>query len=60
LPAQVSEEDLGKLIDESTVESDAQSPKNMGKVMRVIMPRVKGRADGKRVSQSVSLRLQEK
>jgi uncharacterized protein YqeY len=59
LPEQLSEEELLKLIDESIVEAEAQSSKDVGKVMRVIIPKVKGRADGKRVNQMVSLKLQE-
>lgn len=59
LPEQLSEEELLTLIDESIVEADAQSSKDVGKVMRVIIPKVKGRADGKKVNQMVSLKLQE-
>ena len=59
LPEQLSEEDLLKVIDESISEVEAQSPKDVGKVMRVIIPKVKGRADGKKVNQMVSLKLQE-
>ena len=59
LPEQLSEEDLEKLIDESITEAEAQSPKDVGKVMRLIIPKVKGRADGKKVNQIVSLKLQE-
>lgn len=59
LPEQLSEEELLRLIDESIVEAEAQSPKDVGKVMRVIIPKVKARADGKKVNQMVSLKLQE-
>lgn len=59
LPEQLSEEDILKLIDESIEQTDAQSPKDIGKVMRVIMPGVKGKVDGKKVNQLVLLRLQE-
>jgi hypothetical protein len=59
LPEQLSEEDLLKLIDESITEAEAQSPKDVGKVMRVIIPKVKGRADNKKVNKMVSLKLQE-
>ena len=38
-------------------ESGAASPSEMGKVMSLVMPKVKGRADGKRVSQLVKERL---
>ena len=59
LPEQLSEQELMNLIDDSIAETEAQSPKDVGKVMKVIMPKVKGRADGKKVNQMVSLKLQE-
>jgi hypothetical protein len=59
LPGQLSEEDILKLIDEGIAETDAQNPKDMGMVMRAIIPKVKGRTDGKRVNQLVLLSLQE-
>lgn len=59
LPPQLSEDELLKLVDDSIAEVEAQSPKDIGKVMRAIMPKVKGKADGKKVNQLVSLRLQE-
>lgn len=59
LPEQLSEEDILKLVDESIEEAEAQTSKDFGKVMKVIMPKVKGRADGRKVNQLVLLRLQE-
>jgi uncharacterized protein YqeY len=59
LPEQLSEQELLNLIDDSIAEVEAQSPMDVGKVMKVIMPKVKGRADGKKVNQMVSLKLQE-
>ncbi len=59
LPQQLSEDELLKLIDDSIAEVEAQSPKDIGKVMRAIMPKVKGKAEGKKVNQMVSLKLQE-
>ncbi len=50
LPEQLSDEELGALVADAVAESGAQSPKDMGKVMAIAMPRVAGRADGKRVS----------
>jgi len=58
LPEQLSQEDLEKLDDEKIAETDAQSPRDIGKVMRAVMPEVKGRADGKKVNHLVSLKLQ--
>jgi len=59
LPEQLSAEEIHKLIEQSIAEADAQSSGDKGKVMRIIMPKVKGRADGKKVNQLVSLRLQD-
>jgi len=58
LPEQLSQEDLEKLDDEKIAETDAQSPRDIGKVMRAVMPEVKGRADDKKVNHLVSLKLQ--
>ena len=42
---------------DAVAESGASSPKEMGKVMALVMPKVKGRADGKRVSAAVKEKL---
>lgn len=60
MPEQLSDADLDKLIDEAVAESGASGPKEMGKVMGVLMPKVKGRADGTVVRQKVQARLQPK
>jgi len=57
LPEQLSEEELERMIDEAIKEVGATSPKDLGKVMRVIMPRVRGRADGSLVNQMVRRKL---
>ena len=57
LPEQLSDGELGELVGAAIEESGAESPKEMGKVMSVVMPKVEGRADGKRVSQAVRERL---
>ncbi len=57
LPEQLSEEQLGALVGDAVAESGAASPKELGKVMSLVMPRVRGRADGKRVSAAVRERL---
>ncbi len=59
LPEQLSHEEIHQLIDETISETDAQGHRDVGKVMKTLMPKVKGRADGKKVNQLVSLRLQE-
>ncbi len=57
LPAELSEEELGRLVDEAIAESGASGPQETGKVMGAVMPKVSGRADGKRVSALVRERL---
>jgi uncharacterized protein len=57
LPTQISDEELEAVVGDAVAESGATSPKEMGKVMSLVMPRVKGRADGKRVSRVVSEKL---
>ena len=53
LPEQLSDEDLNRLAGEAVQEAGATEPKQMGDVMKVLMPKVAGRADGKRVSAAV-------
>ena len=53
MPEQLSEEELRAIVGDAVAESGASSPQEMGKVMSVVMPQVKGRADGKRVSAAV-------
>ena len=53
LPKQLSDDDLNAIVGDAVAESGASSPQEMGKVMAVVMPKVKGRADGKRVSAAV-------
>ena len=50
LPAQLSEEEIRGLVQAAVEQTGAASPKDMGKVMGVLMPKVKGRADGKTVN----------
>jgi uncharacterized protein YqeY len=50
LPAELSDDELRSIVAEAVTETGAQSPKDMGRVMKAAMPRVAGRADGKRVS----------
>jgi uncharacterized protein len=53
LPEQMPDEELRATVGDAVAESGASSPKDMGKVMSIVMPRVKGRAEGKRVSELV-------
>jgi uncharacterized protein YqeY len=57
LPEQLSDEELGELVSAAIEESGATEPKQMGEVMKALMPGVGGRADGKRVSQAVREQL---
>ena len=57
MPEQLSDEELDALVGDAVAESGAASPAEMGKVMSMVMPRVKGRADGKRVSAAVREKL---
>ena len=57
LPEQISDEELGALVGDAVAESGATSPKQMGQVMALVMPQVKGRADGRRVSDAVKEKL---
>ena len=50
LPQQLSEGEIRVLVKEAIEKSGAASPKDMGKVMGQLMPKVKGRADGKLVN----------
>jgi uncharacterized protein YqeY len=58
LPEELSDEALGKLVEEAIQEAGASSMADMGNVMKVLMPKVQGRADGGKVSQMVRQRLQ--
>lgn len=58
LPPKLSEQELILLIDKTINEVKAEGPKDLGKVMKVLMPEVKGRADEKEVNILVSSRLE--
>lgn len=57
LPAQLSDEELNALVDEAMAETGADSPKQMGQVMKALQPRIAGRADNARVAAAVKQRL---
>ena len=57
LPAQMSEEEIQKLVDKVINELNATNPSDMGKVMGKLMPQIKGKADGKLVNSIVSSKL---
>jgi len=57
LPEQISDEELERIVVAAVESTRATDVKEMGKVIGVVMPQVKGRADGKRVSTMVRERL---
>jgi uncharacterized protein YqeY len=57
LPEQLSDDELHAIVGDAVAETGASSPQEMGRVMSVVMPRVGGRADGKRVSALVREKL---
>ena len=58
LPQQLTREEIDDLIARTIEEVGAKSMKDMGKVMGVLMPKVKGRADGKLINKIVRENLQ--
>jgi len=59
LPEQLTPEELDRLIIEVIKEASAEGMRDMGKVMRILMPRVKGAADGKIVNERVKELLEK-
>ncbi|MBE0504082.1 MAG: GatB/YqeY domain-containing protein [Desulfuromonadales bacterium] len=57
LPQQLDEAEIKAIIEEVVAEVGATSPKDMGKVMKVLTPKMTGRADGRLVSELVKARL---
>jgi uncharacterized protein YqeY len=57
LPQQLSDEELAELVDAAVAETGAGDQKQMGQVMSALMPKLGGRADGKRVSAAVREKL---
>jgi uncharacterized protein YqeY len=60
LPQQLTEEELRAKVDEAVAKVGAQGMKDMGAVMKALMPEVQGRAEGKAVSDMVKARLSAK
>jgi uncharacterized protein len=60
LPAQLAPEELAKIVDAVIARVGAQGPKDMGKVMKELLPEVQGKAEGKVVSELVKQRLAPK
>lgn len=57
LPKQLTDDELSALVAAAVEESGAQGPRDMGKVMKVVNPRIAGRAEGSRVAAEVKRRL---
>ncbi|HEY3176729.1 MAG TPA: GatB/YqeY domain-containing protein [Candidatus Polarisedimenticolia bacterium] len=54
MPVQMSEDEVRRIVREAIAQCGATSPKEMGAVMKLVMPKVKGAADGKMVNQIVN------
>ena len=50
LPSQLSEDELDEIVKNAVESTGASSMKDMGKIMAEVMPKIKGRADGKMVN----------
>jgi hypothetical protein len=59
LPKQLDPQELNRMIQEAVAEVGASSPADMGKVMKVLLPRLQGRAAGDQVSLAVRQILQK-
>lgn len=57
LPPQLSKVEIETIVTAAITESGAQGKQDVGKVMKIVMPQVKGRADGKLVNETVAARL---
>lgn len=57
MPAALSEEEVSQLVAEAIADTDAQSMKDMGKVMAQLKPQLQGRADMTEVSKLIKVRL---
>jgi uncharacterized protein len=57
LPERLSDEELSALVDRAISETGASTPRQMGEVMKALMPKLRGRADGAQVSAMVKARL---
>ena len=57
LPEQLSDEEVGQLVEQTIAEVGASSKRDMGKVMGQVIPQVKGRFDGNRVKEIVLAKL---
>ena len=54
LPPQLSDEELDSIVKDAIEQTGAQTKRDLGKLMALIMPKVKGKADGKHVNEIVA------
>ena len=57
MPEPLSEDELDRIVDDAIAENKATSMRDMGRVMKDVMPQIAGRADGSQVSQIVREKL---
>lgn len=57
LPKQMTQEELNQAVSSAIAEVNAQGKSDFGKVMKVLMPKIKGKADGKAASDVVRKQL---
>lgn len=57
LPAELTDEALAEVIQGGIAEAEASSPADMGRVMKIVMPKLAGRAEGNRVRAVVNAQL---
>ncbi len=59
LPEQLTEEEIDEIVREAIAVTGAASMRDMGRIMGVVMPKVKGKADGSLISQSAKKLLNQ-
>ncbi len=59
MPTQLDETEIGAIVDQAIEESGAEGMKDMGNVMKLVMPKVRGKADGAVVNNIVKSHLQK-
>ncbi|GIW61457.1 MAG: aspartyl-tRNA amidotransferase subunit B [Patescibacteria group bacterium] len=59
LPQQLDEDEISEIVDEAIRQTGSTSPQDIGKVMGIVMPKIKGKADGAVVSKIVRERLSQ-
>lgn len=57
MPKQLSEEEVQEIVDAAIAQTGASAPSDMGKVMGIVMPQLKGKADGALINRLVKQRL---